>query len=201
MGFFHKEYVLRKAHESVRDYLNQSFDEASELEPAGSSYTNCQFTACDLSDLAFDGILDTCAFHDCNLSLTSFTGAMLQGVSFIRCKLVGVDFTRCNALGLALHFAECLIRSCNFNLLDLRKTQYVQCDIVESDFMETNLKEANFSHTGFRTVTFHNTILVKANFTGATGYQINPLNNQIKDAVFSLPDAIVLLECMGVKLL
>ena len=186
--------------ESVTDYINQQFEDVNGIELCGSSFTACKFIACDLSELAFDGILDSCAFLDCNLSLTSFAHAMLQGVKFERCKLVGVDFTRCNALGLTLQFSECLIRSCNFNLLDLKKTKFIECDIVETDFMGTNLKEASFRQSSFRTVTFHNTVLIKANFTGATGYLINPLNNQIKDAIFSLPDAIALLECMGVKL-
>jgi uncharacterized protein YjbI with pentapeptide repeats len=102
---------------------------------------------------------------------------------------------------MTLGFSQCLIRSCNFNFLKLPKTPFLECTIIETDFIGTNLKSSNFSGSTFRNVSFNNTNLCETNFQNAQGYVINPLTNQIKAAVFSLPDAISLLESMGVKLL
>jgi len=164
------------------------------------NFTKCTFMRCDLSGYKFSGILDSCVIKECNLSLTSFKDAKLQRVSFDSCKLMGIDFTQCNSLGLTINFTECLIRSCSFNYLDLKKAGFTKCEISETDFIAANLKESNFSGTTFRSVTFHDTNLTKANFTGAHDYNINPMTNQIKGAIFNLPDAVSLLECMGIKL-
>jgi uncharacterized protein YjbI with pentapeptide repeats len=178
----------------------QAITDVKDIPESAINFTKCTFRSCDLSDFKFVGILDSCVFDECNLSLTSFQNAMLQGVMFVRSKLLGVDFTNVNSLGLTIGFQESLLRSCNFNYLDLKKSTFTQCEIIETDFIGCNLKESNFTGTSFRSVTFHETNLTKANFTDAHDYKINPLTDQIKGAVFCLPDAISLLECMGIKL-
>ncbi|MFO7660851.1 MAG: pentapeptide repeat-containing protein [Candidatus Cloacimonadaceae bacterium] len=183
-----------------QELYRQKIIELDSILTADWDFTQCIFSGCDLSDYGFNGILDECRFEDCNLSLTTFKGAKLQGVKFLRCKLMGINFTEVSSLGLALEFAECLIRSCNFNNLPLPKTAFHQCEIIETDFMGTRLAGSSFAGSTFRLVTFHNTDLNKADFSTAQGYLINPLNNQIKDALFSLPEAVSLLQCMGVKL-
>ncbi|MBN2830324.1 MAG: pentapeptide repeat-containing protein [Candidatus Cloacimonetes bacterium] len=182
------------------DFDNRTFTELSPDSTKSNDFFKCLFKSCDLTDFHFDGILDTCTFEECNLSLTSFKHSKLQGVKFLNCKLLGINFTECSPLGLALAFKSCMIRSCNFNYLDLSKTVFSGCNIFETDFIGTNLTGSNFSYSEFQNVTFHNTILINADFTNAHEYQINPLSNQIKNAKFSLPDAVSLLSNMGVKL-
>jgi uncharacterized protein YjbI with pentapeptide repeats len=185
--------------DDLEDIEDQTIEDLNELCLRGHNFSHCRFE-CDLSELRFDGILDSYVFKDCNLSLTSFQDAMLQGVSFESSKLVGVDFTRCNTLGLGISFEQCLLRSCNFNFMELKKTRFKDCEIIETDFIGSNLAESNFIGSSFSSVSFNNTNLSKAKFNGAHGYAINPLNNNIKNATFSLPDAVALLECMGIKL-
>jgi fluoroquinolone resistance protein len=186
--------------QTSHEYFRQNFTDTAGLNLMDRDITDCNFKGLDLSEQTFKGILDTCVYEDCNLSLVSFDSAKLQGVSFKRCKLLGVDFTRANSLAMALSFEECLISSCNFSFLPLPKSKFLKCDIIEADFGGADLSCSRFSESVFRAVTFHNTNLTKADFTGAHGYQINPLNNKIREAVFSLPDANILLECMGIKL-
>ncbi|MCK9310296.1 MAG: pentapeptide repeat-containing protein [Candidatus Cloacimonetes bacterium] len=184
----------------LEDVNDQTIADLDGLCLTGRNFSHCRFESCDFSQLCFDGILDSCTFKDCNLSLTSFGDAMLQGVSFEGSKLVGVDFTRCNTLGLGLCFSGCLLRSCNFNFMDIQKTSFKECEIIETDFIGSNLAGSNFTGTSFSSVSFNNTNLSKAKFLGAQGYAINPLNNNIRNATFSLPEAISLLDCMGIKL-
>ncbi len=169
-------------------------------EPGLHDFTGCKWAGCDLSGQRFAGILDRCEFEDCNLSLTIFEQAKLQDVRFLRCKLLGVDFTRCSSLGLALSFRECLIASCNFNYLVLPGTCLSGCEIRETDFVGCNLSRSSFAGSVLHGVTFHETNLAGADFTAVQGYRINPLTNHVKDARFGLPEAVSLLECMGIKL-
>jgi fluoroquinolone resistance protein len=184
----------------TQELYNQRFNYLKGFEQSGLDITQCSFSSCDLSEVHFTGILDSCVFTECNLSLTSFQDAKLQGVSFVNCKLEGVDFTKVNTLGLTLSFAGCLIRSCNFSFVELNKTSFKDSELADTDLIGCSLKQSSFVNAVFRNVTFHATNLEKADFTGASGYAINPLTNQIKGAKFSLPDAVSLLECMGVKL-
>lgn len=178
----------------------QIITDVKDIPESVINFTKCTFLHCDLSEYMFNGLLDCCVFKECNLSLTSFKNTMLQDVAFESSKLMGVDFTNVNALGLTIKFQDCLLRSCNFNFLNLKKTPFLKCEIIETDLIGCNLTESSFIGTTFKAVTFHNTNLTKADFTDAHDYKINPLTNQIKGAFFCLPDAIALLECMGIKL-
>jgi fluoroquinolone resistance protein len=184
----------------TQEIYGQQFKGLYGFEQAEADISGCSFAECDFTEVHFSGILESCSFTDCNLSLASFEGAKLQDVKFSGCKLEGVDFTRVNALGLAIGFERCLIRNCNFSFVELKGTSFRECEIADTDFIGSKLKESSFAKAVFRNVTFHETDLVKADFTEATGYLINPLTCMVKGAKFSLPDAVSLLECMGIKL-
>lgn len=182
------------------EIYKQQFNDVKGFTSSEADLCECTFTKCDLTEIHFRGLLESCSFTDCNLSLASFESAKLLEVKFINCKLEGIDFTRVNSLGLAVSFNGCLIRNCNFSFLELKGTSFQECQISDSDFIGSRLMESNFSQAVFRNVAFHETNLQKANFNQATGYLINPLTCNIKGANFSLPDAVALLECMGIKL-
>jgi uncharacterized protein YjbI with pentapeptide repeats len=80
----------------------------------------------------------------------------------------------------------------------LKKAKFTKCNIVESDFINCDLSESDFSESEFKDTIFNNVNLQKANFYDAFGYSINPLNNKVAKAVFSLPAAISLVEHLGV---
>lgn len=70
----------------------------------------------------------------------------------------------------------------------------------ESRFVESNLSEAHFEHSYLEQTLLHQCNLEKANFTNARNYSIDPTTNNIKGAVFSLPEAVSLLKSLGIKL-
>ena len=67
-------------------------------------------------------------------------------------------------------FDECNLRESNFKGCRLERTQYINCDIRKADFRETN------------------------------GYQIDIKTNKLENARFSFPEAINLLNCLGIKI-
>jgi fluoroquinolone resistance protein len=54
--------------------------------------------------------------------------------------------------------------------------------------------------TRFSGSLFDNTNLFKANLKNCINYNINPLNNNIKKAKFSLPEALTLLDAFEIQI-
>jgi len=82
----------------------------------------------------------------------------------------------------------------------MKKAVFSTCEISDTDFQSAGLSEADFTGTRFREARFHNTNLEKADFIQAEGYQVDPRNNQIKKAQFSLPEALSLLDYFEIEL-
>ena len=82
--------------------------------------------------------------------------------------------------------------------MDLRKCKFENTTAVDVDFTEANL--SNLQHIDLSGATFFRTNIEKANFTTAKNYLINPSENQIKGAIFSMPDAINLLYSFGIEI-
>jgi uncharacterized protein YjbI with pentapeptide repeats len=62
------------------------------------------------------------------------------------------------------------------------------------DFSEASLKSADFSKTDLSETNFHHANCEKASFYGAIQYYIDPSVTKLKDAIFSLPEAMSLLN-------
>jgi uncharacterized protein YjbI with pentapeptide repeats len=99
---------------------------------------------------------------------------------------------------LGIKFKNCLLETCNFSDLDLKGTPFLDCQIRDTYFTNTNLSEAVFTGSDLSRSTFHNTDLRKADFQGATNYSINPLTNKVEKAKFSKPEALSLLDHLGI---
>ncbi len=69
-----------------------------------------------------------------------------------------------------------------------------------SSVPNTDLSGCNFSESDFSGSLFQNTNLTSANLTKCTGYKIDPQKNRIKNAKFSLPEAMELLEAFEIQL-
>ncbi len=162
-------------------------------------FSHCTFENCDCTkmNLTSSKFLE-CTMNKCNLTLSIMDGCRLQGLVFRECKLVGVNFGKCDPLFLSVQFHHCLIDTCNFSDLNLKGTPFLECAIRETHFSHTNLSEANFSGSDLRGTTFHNSNLSKAHFVGAINYSINPLTNTLKNARFSQPEVLALLNHLGI---
>lgn len=116
----------------------------------------------------------------------------------MECKIVGVNFTKCNALLLEINFSKCLVNDCNFSNLKLHNTSFRECTINESDFVGADLTGSDFFKSSLKGSLFHNTNLSKVNLVDAKDFAINPLTNKLHKARLSIPEAMTLLEYLGV---
>jgi uncharacterized protein YjbI with pentapeptide repeats len=126
------------------------------------------------------------------------------GLNFIGCKLVGVDWTRATwsqyHKDFELSFCQCILNDSSFFGLTLQALVLDECKVHDVDFREGDFSGAVMTYSDFTHSLFMRTNLQAANFTEATQYSINILENQVKGAKFSKFEAVYLLESLGIEL-
>ena len=145
-------------------------------------FTNCNFEEVNLTEYKFVN----CEFHDCNWSLAMLHGTVLREVKFKDCKMLGLQFENCNDFGLSFSFENCQLNHSTFFQMNIKKTIFRNCQLREIDFSETNLTNVIFDNCDLAQAIFVNAILEKADFRTAYNYSIDPENNRLKKAKFSL---------------
>lgn len=73
-------------------------------------------------------------------------------------------------------------------------------EIVGSMFAKCEMQMVNFMGTELHETEFYQCDLRKADFRDATGYKVDILGSRLKDAKFSLPEAVNLLADLKIKL-
>jgi len=100
----------------------------------------------------------------------------------------------------SIDFTGCVLNYASFFGLRMKKRKLVGCAALEVDFAEADFTDADCTGTDFQRSRFLHTNLTRADFTGARNYSISPLLNQIKQAKFSLPEAMSLLYNLEITL-
>ncbi len=150
-------------------------------------YENCRFTKVDFTgkDFSHCRFID-CRFTDCNVSLVKLVQTVFRDCEFTDCKMLGLPFENCHAFGLAFTFTGCQLDSASFYKTTLKKIVFTQCSLQDADFTETDLTGAVFNNCNLANALFEHTILEKADLRTAYNYSIDPGQNRIKKAKFSL---------------
>jgi fluoroquinolone resistance protein len=151
------------------------------------NYENCKFISCDLSyaDMAEMVFID-CVFEGCNLSLVKVTNAGLQNISFKHCKLSGLDFSKGKDFLFELHFESCILDNAIFYKKKNKSAKFTDCSLVETDFTEADLTDCTFANCNLNRAFFNRTQLKNADFRTSYNYTIDPDNNNLKKARFSV---------------
>ena len=184
------------------ELVDQSFSEVDMrgLDLRGRVFEACTFARCVFAsqDLSKSKFID-CSFNECDLSNIELRGASFRDVNFSDSKLVGINWAQATAIS-HLNFERCAISYCVFAGLDLRKSKIHSCVAKEADFSEANLSEVDFRGTDLIGARFANTNLSKSDLRQAINYSIHPLENKIRKAKFSLPEATLLLYGLDIIL-
>lgn len=118
--------------------------------------------------------------------------------------MTGVNWTSLNwsnvALSAPLFFYSCDVSFCVFNALQLPDLVMTGCKAHDVDFAECDLANADFFETDFSAARFNLTKLNGCNFKDAVNYSIDPLQNSIEGASFSVPDVLGLLSSFKIKI-
>jgi fluoroquinolone resistance protein len=187
-------------------YVDQTFRDAR-LEPGGeimsSEFHDCVFVYCSLGQSILRHCrFVNCVFRDSDLSLVQVPGSKFTSTRFEKCKVVGVNWSAADwpRTGLAnpLGFVDCALSHSTFIGLTLPGMEVRDCVALDVDFREADLSGANFAGTDLAQSLFSSTNLSRADFSRARNYRIDPGHNTLKQARFSLPEAMALLHSMDI---
>jgi fluoroquinolone resistance protein len=146
------------------------------------SFVGCNFSNADLRNFVFV----ECEFTECNFSVCRTENTSFKNARFNRCKLVGMRFDYCDPFLFQVNFEHCSLRLSSFYRLKLKHTTFESCGLEEVDFTEADLTGSTLSGCDIRFAAFNNTILEKVDFRNSFHWSIDPENNRIKGAKFSL---------------
>lgn len=184
------------------EYVDQTFEaiDAREALVEGKEFDGCRFKGAQLAGAVFRHcrFLD-CVFEDSDLSNVRLTSSSLRDVSFLDSKLLGINWTEASHFDTP-SFTRCVLNYANFANLDLRKGRFVECIAREVEWTQAQLAGASFKGSDLAGSRFHQSNLTKADFREAFNYVINPIDNKLKGARFSLPEATSLLHGLGIIL-
>jgi len=180
------------------------------IDLAGEGLHSTLFYDCTFVHSHFDeAIFSKCrlknvTFRQCHLSLIKLSGTVVSGCRFEECKITGVDWTAADWASIMiaepLVFQECDISHSTFIGLPMKKTEFIRCIAHDVDFREGDFTSAQFTGTDLSESMFGQTLLTGANFSNARNYNIDPIENRISGAAFSLPEAISLLYALDIEL-
>ena len=168
-------------------------------------FHECTFLKCVFTETAFQNCrFANCLFQHCDLGLMKVPDSSFSSTHFENSILIGVDWTQANwqaaSLGQPLGFEKCTLNHSTFIGLYLRKIQMKDCSANNVDFREADLSQVDFGETDFSESLFRGTNLTEADLSRARNYSINPGQNLVKQAKFSLPEAMSLLYSMEIVL-
>ncbi|MVM37821.1 pentapeptide repeat-containing protein [Spirosoma sp. HMF3257] len=171
------------------DYYKQVFTPLVELPDqwVNQEFEHCTFKKLDLSRIeCTNSNFINCRFDDCNLTRVGLGNVKLYDVSFFSCKLAYVDFGQCNAFGFHVNFQECQLDNTAFLNRKLKKAKFVDCSIIEAHFIRCELVGALFKNCNLEFAKFDGNDLTQVDFSSSYNIELNPDENKVKKAKFSL---------------
>lgn len=174
----------------IQDKTIETNDLLTKGEYENCIFNNCNFAETDLSEFKF---ID-CKFNGCNFSLANLNKTVFRDVKFKDCKMLGLRFDSCNEFGLSFSFDSCQLNHCSFYKTKIKKTIFKNSQLQETDLAEADLTNVVFDNCNLIQAIFDHTIIEKADFRTSYNYSIDPENNRIKKAKFSILGVSGLLE-------
>ncbi|MNK08059.1 Pentapeptide repeats (8 copies) [compost metagenome] len=169
------------------------------LEEQRSELSGFDFTELNLTDANLKStIFIDCKFTNCNLSNVSLQNVVLRTVFFEGCNLMGINWADARKGG-EFNFSGCKLDYGCFQSMDLRGITFTDCSVREADFSGANLSKSSFSGSHLSGTSFVNVNIEKADFRGAKNYFIDPKFAKLKEAKFSFPEALVLIQALGAE--
>lgn len=191
---------------SDSEYYDTQFGDLKldSLEISNKVFENCRFCKVSLSESKLSNCrFVDCEFDQCNLSTAEFKNSSFSEVIFENCKMIGINWTKLKwplvNLASPLKFYRCNLSHSSFYELALTELVMEECKANEVDLRGGDFSEASFILTDFAGSQFMHTKLRGADFSEAFNYVIDPVENTITKAKFTMPDAMNLLVSFDIE--
>lgn len=184
----------------TEDQTYSGIDFAKEPLPPGQyelcTFIRCTFTRADLSKRSF---LE-CTFTNCDLSMARTTGISIRECVFSDCKLLGLSFDHGQTSLFAAAFTDCILDACSFQGMALQRTTFKGCRMHGTDFTRADLSGVAFDRCDLSDAVFADCDLQRADFRTAQGFTIDPEQNRMKGARFTVEGLPGLLAKHGLRI-
>ncbi|WP_139959129.1 pentapeptide repeat-containing protein [Flavicella sediminum] len=159
-------------------------------------FSNCNFSNSNLSEVQFI----ECEFYDCNFSMANLNQTVFNDVIFKDCKMLGLHFEKSSNFGFSIQVENSQLNHASFYGKKMAKSIFRKCKLQEVDFTNSDISGAVFDECDLRNATFDRSNLQKTDFRNSYDYTIDPEDNQIKGAKFSLQSVAGLLKKYQIKI-
>lgn len=177
--------------------LNIQNERIIDIEFLDCTFENCNFENCVVRDCKFTD----CKFVNCKIAnLTTEHNTMMDS-NFTRCYLIGVNWNTLFGGGYIMpinHLENCQLKYNNFVEMNFDKFDFSNNTITSSMFADCSLLDSKFIDCKLDNTEFFRCNLSKSDFRGALGYIIDITTNKLKDAKFSFPEVVNLLNGIGI---
>ena len=181
------------------------------LSFAGEAFESCDFADCVFVDCSFTKCeldhttLNECKFVRCEITGLRSTHSSVQSLDFEDCRLNEIEWAPLMSNGAfpdPIHtLKECSLKYNTFTEMNFNRFDFSDGnEIVGSMFAKCEMQLANFKGVELHETEFYQCDLRKADFRDAAGYKVDILGSRLKDAKFSLPEAVNLLADLKIKL-
>jgi fluoroquinolone resistance protein len=170
-----------------------------------SVFEECIFERCRLKETVLrDCTFFGCTFRECDLGLIVPRNSTFAGCRFEGSGMMGINWTEARwpraRLDVPLRFDRCVLSHSTFLGLDLKGVCFIECTLQDADFRGSRLECCDFSGSDLRGSVFHEADLSHADLSTARDYFIDVKRTKLEGAAFSLPEALSLLEGLGITL-
>lgn len=171
------------------EFYKHVFDQVSGAPEAWShqEFEQCTFRKLDLANIDLTSAnFVNCRFDGCTLTRAILKDTKLYDVNFYNCTLLYVDFGYCNPFGFHVNFQECQLDNAVFANRKLKKAQFVECSLKEVHFLNCELTGTLFKECNLESARFEGNDLRQSDFSSSFNLTLNPDDNKLKKAKFSL---------------
>lgn len=168
------------------------------LSIAEQKFIDCTFVNCNLSKTTFiDSEFNGCTFHNCDMSLMVLRKCSAKKIKLTSSKAIGINWSDTEGT-FSIEAIDSNVSYSSFAGKIIKKAIFKGCKAHEVDFTQCNLTEADFTNADLNDTRFVNCDLAKADFSNASNYRLDLKINKVKGAIFTMPDAMSLLDSFGV---
>jgi len=172
----------------------------------GQQHTAVAFIDVDFSETSNQGAVFTdCTFRGSRFNCSTHTDAAFVNCTFERCSLFEAAFTNCKLIGT-------MFDRCTFDLLsveggdwsftglpgaDLRKASFRSVRMREVDLTGARCAGATLRDLDLSGAWLHSADLSRADLRGSDLSSVDPLTTELKRAVITWEQAVVLITTLG----
>lgn len=166
---------------------DNTFTGLTTLAGLAQTFDNCKFIDCELpaADLSNITFID-CKFEGCNLERSVVFKTGFQGAFLKDCNVNGIDFSKASDFLFGMSFEGCTLNNAILYKKKNKRARFTDCSLKEADLTECDLTDAIFTNCDMHRTVFSYTILKNADLRTSYNYIIDPDENTLKKARFSV---------------